>query len=154
MLFRFRGRPLTDGVIDLLELNLYPPEAALGFGENHDFAITLHGRRREIGRISLRLGESVPVFYFGHIGYHINPTWRGHHFAARACALVRPMAEAAGKRSLVITADPGNLPSRKTCERLGCILESTVDVPPELQRRWELSPAKCRYVWRLSPDLT
>ena len=150
MLFR-RFRPeFTDGVIDLVPIRLFPPEEEMGFGEVYDYIIAPHGQRREAGRISLRLGESPCVYYFGHIGYHVDPPWRGHHYAARACALLEPLIAASGKSSIVITTDPDNMPSRHTCERIGCILESIVPVPPLMPSRWELSPVKCRYVWKIN----
>lgn len=149
MLFRRFKPAFTDGVIDLVPLHLVPPEAEMGFGECYDYIIAPHGKRQEAGRISLRLGESPCVYYFGHIGYHVDPPWRGHHYAARACALLAPLIAAAGKSSVVITADPDNLPSRRTCERLGCVLESIVAVPPPMQDKWELSAVKCRYIWRI-----
>ena len=68
------------------------------------------------------MGDSPCVYYFGHIGYHVDPPWRGHHYAARACALLAPLIAVAGKSSVVITADPDNFASRRTCERLGCVL--------------------------------
>ncbi len=150
MLFR-RFRPeFTDGVIDLVPIRLFPPEEEMGFGEVYDYIIAPHGQRRQAGRISLRLGESPCVYYFGHIGYHVDPPWRGHHYAARACALLEPLIAASGKSSIVITTDPDNMPSRHTCERIGCMLESIVPVPPLMQSRWELSPVKCRYVWKIN----
>lgn len=150
MLFR-RFRPeFTDGVIDLVPIRLFPPEEEMDFGEVYDYIIAPHGQRREAGRISLRLGESPCVYYFGHIGYHVDPPWRGHHYAARACALLEPLIAASGKSSIVITTDPDNMPSRHTCERIGCMLESIVPVPPLMQSRWELSPVKCRYVWKIN----
>ena len=152
MLFRRARVAFTDGVIDLIPLNLYPPEDEMGFGVNYDFMITPHGRRREAGRISVRLGESACVYYFGHIGYHVDPPYRGRHFARRACSLLRPLMLRAGKTSVVITTDPDNWPSRKTCEGLGCKLERTVEVPKWIRRRWEISPVKCRYIWRLADE--
>ena len=150
MLFRRFRTEFTDGVIDLVPIRLFPPEEEMGFGEVYDYIIAPHGQRREAGRISLRLGESPCVYYFGHIGYHVDPPWRGHHYAARACALLEPLIAASGKSSIVITTDPDNMPSRHTCERIGCILESIVPVPPLMQSRWELSPVKCRYVWKIN----
>lgn len=123
----------------------------MGFGEVYDYIIAPHGVRREAGRISLRLGESECVYYFGHIGYHVDPPYRGQHFARRACQLLRPVMEAAGKGSVVITTDPDNLPSRRTCEGLGCELENIVQVPRHIRTRWEISAVKCRYIWRISP---
>ena len=52
-------------------------------------------------------------------------------------------------RSFVITTDTDNQPSIKTCERLGCVLESTVSVPKWCQREFAISAIKRRYVYEL-----
>lgn len=150
MIFRRFQRPaFSDGVIDLYAAGYVAPEEDdMGFGGVYDFVITLRGRKHEIGRVEARLGEGLCCYYFGHVGYHIDPPWRGHHYAARACALIAPVFIRAGKRSAVITCDPDNLPSRRTCEKLGCELERTVDVPKRVWERWEISRRKCRYIWR------
>ena len=129
---------------------LVPPDEDMGFGDCWDYAIMPHGVRKEAGRISLRLGESPCVYYFGHIGDHVDPPYRGQHYARRACELLRPLIVAAGKRSVVITCDPDNMPSRRTCEGLGCTLERIVDVPRSISSRWEISDVKCRYIWRMN----
>lgn len=149
MLFRRVRAEFSDGVIDLLPLRLYPPEKEMGFGRVYDYMIVPHGTYREAGRISLRMGESPCVYYFGHIGYHVDPPYRGNHYARRACALLRPLIALHGKSSVVITTDPDNWASRKTCLGLGCTLERTVAVPQEIRDRWEISAVKCRYIWRI-----
>lgn len=150
-MFFFRAKPqYSDGVIDLVPLNQQMPEADRDFGDVYDFLIVPHGKHREAGRISVRLGEGFAIYYFGHIGYHVDRPYRGQHYARRACALLQPLLERAGKSSVVITCDPDNWPSRKTCEGLGCVLERTVDVPPRLRARYDISLVKCRYVWRVS----
>ena len=143
---------MTDGVIDLYLLRECLQDPAMGFGRVYDFVISPHGERREAGRISVRMGESPCVYYFGHIGYHVDPPYRGHRYAARACRLVKRLYETAGKHSVVITCDPDNLPSSRTCEALGCVLERTVDVPDRIRGRWEISPVKRRYIWRLDGE--
>ena len=119
MLFRRVRAEFSDGVIDLLPLRLYPPEKEMGFGRVYDYMIVRHGTHREVGRISLRMGESPCVYYFGHIGYHVDPPYRGNHYARRACALLRPLIALHGKSSVVITTDPDNWASRKTCLHAG-----------------------------------
>lgn len=143
---------MTDGVIDLVPVALCPPESDMGFGLCYDYIIAPHGVSREAGRISLRLGESPCVYYFGHIGYHVDAPYRGQHYARRACALLAPLMREQGKQSVVITTDPDNWPSRRTCEGLGCTLERTVPVPDSIRRRWLISPVKCRYIWRLGGE--
>ena len=142
----------SDGVIDLIPVRCYPPDRAMGFGQCYDYVIAPHGRRREAGRISLRLGESPCVYYFGHIGYHVDPPYRGQHYARRACLLLKDLIALHGKESVVITTDPDNWASRRTCEGVGCTLERIVDVPVSIQRRWEISAVKCRYIWRINED--
>ena len=149
MFFKRFQPAFTDGVIDLVPIRLYPPDSAMGFGECYDYIIAPHGVSREAGRINLRLGESPCVYYFGHIGYHVDPPYRGRRYARRACALLAPMMRQLGKTSVVITTDPDNIPSRRTCEALGCEMERIVDVPKEIRSRWEISPVKCRYIWRM-----
>ena len=76
---------------------------------------------------------------------------RGADIIMRAgpCQLIREEILRSGKSSAVITCDPGNEPSRKTCEALGCRWESEVPVDPELQRKFSISAIKERYIWIL-----
>lgn len=98
------------------------------------------------GEIALRIGESDALFYLGHIGYHVNPPFRGRHYAEQACRLCMPLLLEMGMRTVVVTTDEDNLPSVRTCERLGCRYECTVDVPPEIVEEFEISRRKRRYV--------
>ena len=139
----------SDGIIDLVPLSVPPADAAMQFGRERVWRITLHGNRREIGQISYRAGESRCVFYYGHIGYHIDKPWRGHHYALRACRLIREEIVRSGKNDVVITCDPDNIPSRKTCEELGGLYEGTVTVPKDIREKYEISDTKRRYVWRV-----
>lgn len=137
----------TDGKIDLIPLHLSPPEKELGFGQEKNWRIAEHGNRQEIGRISYRPGESAAIYYFGHIGYHIDPQWRGNHYAEKACRLIKDEIYRSGKNCVVITCDPDNAASRKTCIALGCLWESEVPVDEYLQEKYDISPRKERYLW-------
>ena len=150
MLFRHYKPEYTDGVIDLIPLHIGSPNKELGFGHEQIWKITMHNERQEIGQISYRDGESRCVYYYGHIGYHIDPPFRGKHFAYRACRLIEPEIKLSGKTSVVITCDIDNQPSRKTCERLGCFFERIADVPEDIFRKFEISRQKCRYIWHLT----
>jgi len=150
VIFRRFKAEYTDGLIDLIPLHVSPPDPELRFGHEQIWRITLHNSRREIGQISYRDGESRCIYYYGHIGYHIDPPYRGKHFAYRACRLIRNEIRISGKSSVVITCDPENLASRKTCEKLKCFLESQVYVPEDLQKKYELSAIKCRYIWHVT----
>ena len=54
-----------------------------------------------------------------------------------------------GKKSVAITCDPDNEPSRKTCIGLGCLWEGITAVPEDLQVKYEISAIKCRYIWHM-----
>jgi len=152
MIFHRNRVEYTDGVIDLVPVHFTPPDPAMGFGREQIWRITLHNSRGEIGQISYRNGESRCIYYFGHIGYHIDEPYRGHHYARRACQLLRKEILLGGKNSAVITCDPDNGPSRQTCIRLGCLFEGETDVPEDLQKKYDISARKCRYIWHLSEE--
>ena len=149
MIFLRNRAEYTDGVIDLIPIHIGSPNRELGFGHEQVWKITLHNEKNEIGQLSYRNGESRCVYYYGHIGYHIDPPWRGHHYAVRACILIQDEIRRNGKSSVVITCDPDNLASRKTCLALGCIWESEVAVDNGLRRKFDISARKERYIWQL-----
>ena len=115
------------------------------------FDIVARSDARIAGEIALRIGDSPEQFYLGHIGYHVDPPFRGHGFALQACRACEPLLGALGLHTVVITTDPDNIPSVKTCERLGCELECTVAVPPQMREKLEISPEKRRYIWIFNP---
>ena len=99
------------------------------------------------GEISLRFGESRPLYYLGHVGYHIDPPYRGHGWATRACRLCLPLFSDIGMNSFSVTTDTDNFASRKTCEHIGCLLESIVYVPEDIRKAFQLPNQKCRYIY-------
>ena len=150
MLFRCKRAEYSDGVIDLIPIHIGAPNRELGFGHEQIWKITRHNEHQEIGQISYRDGESRCVYYYGHIGYHIDPPYRGQHFAYRACKLIEHEIRLSGKTSVVITCDPDNEPSRRTCTRLGCLFERITDVPEDIYLKFEISREKCRYIWHMA----
>lgn len=149
MLWNFLSpfRPvLRDDEIALLASNEEVYDPSLGIDDGYTFYIQQRTSRRRIGYISLRLGESPQLYYLGHIGYRIDEPYRGHGYAARACALLMPFMRQLALTSVCITADPDNIASRKTCERIGCVLESIVPVPERYRYICSGSTQKCRYI--------
>ncbi|WP_305788925.1 GNAT family N-acetyltransferase [Symbioplanes lichenis] len=59
----------------------------------------------------------------GHVGYGVRPAARGRGLAARAVAGVLPYAGRLGLDRVLITCDEDNVPSRRTIERCGGVLE-------------------------------
>jgi RimJ/RimL family protein N-acetyltransferase len=98
------------------------------------------------GSISLRIGHNLNLDrYLGHVGYHVLPPARGHHFAERAARLLLPIARAHGHRHLWITCNPDNLASRRTCQRLGAHFIDTVPIPKDNPLHSQGDRQKSRY---------
>lgn len=103
-----------------------------------------------VGTIVLRIGNDEWLQMFaGQLGYAIDPAYQGHRYAARACEALKPIALHHGLDPLWITVEPDNVPSRRTCEILGCALVEVVDLPPECDMYREGQRQKCRYRWNL-----
>ena len=150
-MFPFRKYPvLTDGRIDLVVEREYQGDPPRGWAPSYDFRISLHGSGERIGGTSLRIGDSELLrLYAGHIGYGISPSYRGHHYAARSCLLLRSVALDHGMDALWITCNPDNWASRRTCEIIGAEYVETVDLPPDTSMYMQGERQKRRYVWRL-----
>lgn len=116
------------------------------------FRMALVGKNLTLGTIDLRIGNNPYVdLYLGHIGYNVLPRYRGHHYAARACKLLFPLAARHDVAGLWITCNPDNIPSRKTCERVGGIMKNIVPVPPIVDLYRVGDRFKCRYWVNLAP---
>ena len=153
MLLRlFSRKPMfSDGEIDLTLSNEDVSDPECGIDDGYTFYIYWAKTRDYLGYVSLRLGESPALYYLGHIGYRIEAEHRGHGYAARACRLMLPLLQRLRLESVVITTNVENIPSRKTCLRLGCVLERIAPVPPEYRALCAGAAQKCRYIWRIPP---
>lgn len=101
---------------------------------------------RIVGGIGFRVGRNRELeFYSGHIGYHVYPPARGHHYAERAVRLLLPLVRHHRIDPLWITVNPDNTPSRRTCERLGAELVDVVQIPEGHPFRERGETSKCRY---------
>ena len=154
MLLRLFSRRamFSDDQIELVLSNQDVADEACGIDDGYLFSIYRAKTRDYVGYVCLRLGESPALYYLGHIGYRIEEKHRGNGWAGRACRLMRPLIERLGMESVVITTNVENIASRKTCERLGCVLERIADVPPEQRTVCAGAPQKCRYIWRMGQN--
>lgn len=140
---------LTDGELDLMIEVKSPADEEKGYMPAYIYKIILHGTLCKIGRIDLRIGDNENTYYGGHIGYEIHEGFRGHHFAAKACEIIKQVALAHRKYKVIITNNPDNYPSRKTCEIIGAKLLEIVDVPPHNEMYARGEKQKCRYEWTI-----
>ena len=152
MPFAFRDLDLlTDGTIDLRIEEKVPADPVKGYVPAYHYVIALHGTTERIGIIRLRVGSIPSLLTAGHIGYEIDADHRGHHYAASACLLLGRVARAHGLDPVIITCDPENVASRRTCERIGATLRGTFDVPTDHEMYRKGSRKVCRYEWTV-PD--
>lgn len=105
----------------------------------------------QVGECDLRIGNTVGLYYGGHIGYAVYKDFRGHHYAAKACRLLFLLAKRHGMDYLFITCDPDNWPSRNTCEYLGGTLLEIAELPEDNDMRvTDGDTHKCVYRFDLS----
>lgn len=142
----FCVEPLHDGELSLYLAGTETLDEVIGRVPTYRFDMRLQGVRHAVGSISLRIANTDHIVnYLGHIGYHVEPAYRGRHLAARSCQLLLPLARRHGLNPLWITCNPDNWASRRTCELAGARLVEIVDVPPDNPIYLGGEPRKCRY---------
>jgi len=116
----------------------------------YDFDIVLAELDAPVGTIVLRVGmHDDLLMYNGHVGYFVNTDCRGHGFAERAVRLLFPFARRMGMEYVIITCNPDNLPSRRTCEKLGGDFLGIVDLPSDHDLYRSGDRKKCRFLYNL-----
>ena len=139
----------SDGAIMLRVSRRDETDEKCGIVDSYSFDIYECASKQYVGYVSIRIGDSPELYYLGHIGYRIEKSFRGHGYAFRACTLLIPFLQKMRLLDLVITTDPSNYPSVKTCLKLHCVLEQTVPVPEKYQPVCSGSQAKCRFIWKI-----
>ncbi len=112
------------------------------------FAICLPSGEK-IGLCDLRMGHNEQLYYGGNIGYEIFPSHRGRHYAGKACKLLFQLARQHELDYVIITCDPDNLASRKTCEYAGGKLLEIAELPENNNMRQEGATHKCIFHFEL-----
>lgn len=121
---------------------------AKGWVPAYHFAICdLKGTK--MGVCDLRIGHNENLYYGGNIGYRIEEEYRGHHYAGKACLLLFELAKKHDLGYVIITCDPDNLPSRKTCEYAGGKLLEIADLPEHNDMRARGETEKCIFRFAL-----
>ncbi|MFC1952649.1 GNAT family N-acetyltransferase [Chloroflexota bacterium] len=149
--FRFNDyQPFYDGEIEVVVNEKLPANPERELVPSYEFEVRLPGSTVPVGRISLRIGSTRRlVKYGGNIGYGVYPDYRGHHYAAKACKLVKQVALDHDMKTLWITCNPDNIASRRTCEILGLKIVEIVDLPEDIDMYGRVDRQKCRYRWDL-----
>ena len=131
----FRNKKIYKGdVVDLREKYRVSEKQAYDHVPVVYYDILLHDTNLKVGSIDLRLTVEGDMYYYGHIGYNIIRSFRGHNYAYYACLVLFKIArEEFGMDELIITCSPDNIPSYKTLVKLGGELIELVEVPKNHQ---------------------
>jgi len=108
----------------------------------YHFAIC-NDRGIKMGVCDLRIGHNEKLYYGGNIGYRIDAEYRGKHYAGKACLLLFELARKHNLEYLIITCNPDNIASRKTCEYAGGKLLEVVELPADSDMRERGETQKC-----------
>lgn len=122
---------------------------ALNYVPSYNYSICNNVTDEVMGFIDLRVGYNENTYYGGNIGYTIHNQYRGNHYAGKACRLVFEQAKQLGMTLIIITCNPDNIASRKTCEYISGTLDRIVDIPPHNDMYKLGERQKCIYRFQL-----
>lgn len=147
VMFRFHNPgELIDDDLELVLVKEYPGDPEIHFVPAYKFEMRIAGSGQAVGKIELRIGNTNHIImYGGHVAYGVSPEHRGHHYAARGCKLLLPLARGHDLKTLWITCNPDNIASARTCELAGAELIKIVDLPEDTDMFQEGERQKCRY---------
>ena len=128
---------MTDGEIDLklfykvVDKENYPP--------SYFYNIFLSNTNTLIGSIALHIGAVKGKEHLGEIEYQIDDAYQGHHYAKKACLLLKEVLKIYQKNSVTIACDKNNVASLKTIEALQGKLLKTVTMENEEKNIYEVT---------------
>ncbi|MGI8907277.1 MAG: GNAT family N-acetyltransferase [Candidatus Sumerlaeaceae bacterium] len=133
-----------DAELSVVLIGTTRPEPERHWAAAYDFELRVNGEHA--GSINFRAQDTENLrLYGGHFAYGVEPEFRGHHYAERGVRLLLPFARAHGYADVIITCNPDNWASRRTCDRLGAELLEIVALPPDNDMYLEGEREKCRY---------
>ncbi len=133
---------LQNDEINLILERTADGDEAKGWVPAYHFAIC-NQEGAKMGVCDLRIGHNDNLYYGGNIGYRVDEEYRGHHYAGKACLLLFELAKMHQLEYVIITCNPDNYASRKTCEYAGGELLETVELPADNDMREDGETEKC-----------
>lgn len=122
---------MRDGDLTLVLVGTHAGDRNRKLVPWYEFEMRRTGTQQRVGTIRLRVGSARTLRCPSHVGYGVDPEFRGNRYAARSVRLLMPFAAANGIRVLWITCRPENVASRRTCELAGLKYVETIRVPRE-----------------------
>ena len=133
---------LKDDDIRLTLEKTVEGDADKGWVPAYHFAILI-SEGIKVGVCDLRIGHNDKLYYGGNIGYRVDEPYRGNHYAGKACLLLFNLARKHDLKYVIITCNPDNYASRKTCEYAGGKLLEIAELPPDNDMRERGETEKC-----------
>ena len=91
--------PLVDGDLELILTAKVEAVPSRDYVPAYGFEMRRLGTRENMGGITLNVGDSLGLMaYGGHVGYAVEPEYRGQHHAARLPAALPSREEAWNER--------------------------------------------------------
>lgn len=117
------------------------------------YHFAIHDREGiKVGVCDLRIGHNDKLYYGGNIGYNVAEAHRGRHYAGKACLLLFELARRHDLGYVIITCNPDNLASRRTCEYAGGRLLEIAELPGDNDMRANGETEKCIFRFELIPE--
>lgn len=145
----FDTRDLRDQDIYLVLYKTADQNKEKGYVPAYYFNIIRCADGTEVGRCDLRIGYNDNIKYGGNIGYEVYESYRGNHYASKACKLLFLLAKRHNMDKVIITCSPENIASQKTCEYSGAKLIDTIDVPIWHEMHINGQKKTCQYIMKL-----
>lgn len=126
----FKSKYYKGEVVDLKEKYRVDEKEAYDGVPCVYYDIYTSNNHKKVGTIDLRLTIEGDNYYYGHIGYTIIESQRGHRYAYYACKVLFEIAASEFNMSeLIITCSPENIASYKTLEKLNGQLVEKATLP-------------------------
>lgn len=139
---------LKNSEIQLVLERTVEGDEAKGWVPAYHFAIC-NDKGIKMGVCDLRIGHNDKLYYGGNIGYSIDKEYRGNHYAGKACLLLFELARKHNLEYVIITCNPENIASRKTCEYAGGTLLEVAELPEDSDMRDRGETRKCIFKFTL-----
>ena len=101
------------------------------------YNIMIHNTENIIGECEARIGNTPNLLYNGHIGYAVNPEYRGNGYAGKAVELLLKVCRENNLEKVYITNSHDNISSKRVCEKLGAKFLGEFELPPDNPMRIE-----------------
>ena len=150
----FNYSPTTifgNNQIYLKTMYLHKKPGAMGSNPMYIFSINETETHTRVGELTLRIGNAScekknrELYFWGNIGYGIDPPFRGKGYAVEAIELSKFYAHYHAMDKIHVVCNVNNAPSIRIVEKAGGVFVNQVECPPEFCDEHDKVPTNNRY---------